>query len=160
MPKNKQESLIFGVIMCFGMVAVMASYNLLLNGDMEHLSMQTVLTEFGLGFIVALVLDLFIVGPLAKKITFALPFKKDKKIKVVLVLSSMMIVGMVFFMSLFGLAMTYFAHGLSGETWLVLYGAIYVKNFIVALPLQLIVMGPLVRYIFTNFIQKNNLQTN
>ncbi|ENH98011.1 hypothetical protein J416_02169 [Gracilibacillus halophilus YIM-C55.5] len=155
MPTNKKESFIFGLMMCSGMVAVMASYNLFVIGTVEELTFHTVLIEVMCGFVLALLLDLFVVGPLAKKITFALPFDKSKKLLVVLNISAFMILGMVFFMSLFGLVMTYVGQGLSEYSMLGMYGTIFIKNFILALPLQLLVMGPLVRFVFTNVIQKN-----
>ncbi|KAB8137892.1 DUF2798 domain-containing protein [Gracilibacillus oryzae] len=157
MPRNKKESLIFGVIMCMGMVSVMATYNLLMLEDLEKLTLQTVLTEIIAGFIVALILDLYIVGPLAKKLTFRLPFDKSNKVLVVLCMSTSMIIGMVFFMSLFGLLMSYLGHGLDGRGVLSAYGTIFVKNFILAFPLQLLVMGPIVRYIFTTFVQREKV---
>ncbi|UOQ49255.1 DUF2798 domain-containing protein [Gracilibacillus caseinilyticus] len=160
MPTNKKESIIFGTIMCFGMVAVMATYNLLMVGNVEDLAVSIVLGEVLVGFIIALLLDLFIVGPLAKKVTLALPFDKSKKIYFVLFMSLFMIIGMVFFMSMFGLAMSYIRGGVNDQSIISEYLHIYVKNFVVAFPLQLIVMGPLVRLIFTKWIQKNQVPVN
>ncbi|MFC4402150.1 DUF2798 domain-containing protein [Gracilibacillus xinjiangensis] len=159
MPTNQKESLIFGFIMCFGMVAVMSAYNLLLIGDLKHLTLQNVLTEVGIGFIIALLLDLHVVGPLAKKITHRLPFDKSNKLLFVLCMSTSMILGMVFFMSIFGLVMSYLGNGLDGQGLLIVYGVIFVKNFILAFPLQLLVMGPIVRFIFKHFIQRKKCET-
>ncbi|UOQ84154.1 DUF2798 domain-containing protein [Gracilibacillus salinarum] len=160
MPTNKKESIIFGTIMCFGMVAVMATYNLLMAGNIEDLTASIVLGEVMIGFIIALFLDLFIVGPLAKKVTLAIPFDKSKKIYFVLFMSLFMIIGMVFFMSMFGLAMSYISGAEHDQSILSEYLHIYAMNFVVAFPLQLVVMGPLVRLIFTKWIQKNPVPVN
>ncbi|SER35622.1 hypothetical protein SAMN04487944_103158 [Gracilibacillus ureilyticus] len=154
MPTNKKESFLFGLIMCSGMVAVMATYNLLMMGNLEQLTMQNVLVEVFIGFILALLLDLYIVGPIAKKLTLRLPFDKSNKALFVLCMSTSMIIGMVFFMSAFGLIMSFLGQGMDGRGILSAYGIIFMKNFIVAFPLQLLIMGPIVRYIFNRFIQK------
>lgn len=78
MPANKKESLIFGVMMCFGMVCVMSIYNAIINGAIQDFSLVTVF-EMVIGFMVALLLDLLLVGPLAKNIAFCMPFDKTKK---------------------------------------------------------------------------------
>ncbi|ADH06913.1 hypothetical protein BMB171_C2100 [Bacillus thuringiensis BMB171] len=36
-----------------------------------------------------------------------------------------------------------------------MYFSIFIKNFIMAYPLQLIIMGPLVRFLFGKFVLKN-----
>lgn len=65
-----------------------------------------------------------------------------------------MIVGMAFFMSIYGLISTYIHTDKATESIMLDYVSIYGKNLIVALPLQLIVMGPSVRFIFMKFIKK------
>ncbi|MDA7028216.1 DUF2798 domain-containing protein [Bacillus sp. CLL-7-23] len=159
MPTTKKESLIFGVIMCFGMVLVMASYNLVINEQIGHMSVGNIILEIFIGFCIALILDLFLVGPVAKMITFKLPFGQSKKLFVVLSMSIFMVLGMVFFMSIFGLVTFMMSNGLNGQGMIEMYLMIYLKNFIVAFPLQLLVMGPFVRFIFIKFIkrEKENL---
>ncbi|NPC91945.1 DUF2798 domain-containing protein [Bacillus sp. WMMC1349] len=156
MPTTKKESVIFGFIMCFGMVVVMSAYNLMINGQIGHMSVGHIILEVFIGFCTALILDLCLVGPVAKAITFKLPFDKSKKILVVLSMSLLMILGMVFFMSIFGLVTLMMSKGLDGQGMIETYLMIYFKNFIVAFPLQLIVMGPFVRFIFIKFIKREN----
>lgn len=67
MPANKKEGLIFGVMMCFGMVCVMSIYNAIINGAIHDFSLVTAF-EMVIGFIVALLLDLLLVGPLPKRL--------------------------------------------------------------------------------------------
>lgn len=158
MPTNKKESIIFGLMMCFGMVAVMSTYNLLISGNIQHLTLQNIVIEVVLGFIIALFLDFFIVGPFAKKITLKLPFAHSSKLLFVLCMSTLMILGMVFFMSMFGFLMSYFGQGLEGRSMISAYGTIFIRNVVLALPLQLLVMGPAVRFIFSKYFQKRGVE--
>ena len=152
MPSSKKEGLIFGVMMCFGMVIVMSLYNAVINGTIQDFSMFSVV-EIVIGLVIALVLDIAVVGPLARKIAFSLPIDRSKKINMILAMSSCMVIGMVLFMSLFGLVTAVFAHGLEVENLFTAYLMIAGKNVIMALPLQLLIMGPLVRGLFTKVVK-------
>ncbi|MGM0949318.1 MAG: DUF2798 domain-containing protein [Bacillota bacterium] len=152
MPTNKKEGLIFGVMMCFGMVCVMSIYNAIINGAIHGFSLVTAF-EMIIGFIVALLLDLLLVGPLAKKIAFSMPFDKSKTLYVVLAVSTCMVIGMVLCMSVFGLVTAALSNELNGDSLFSAYLMIVLKNFILAYPLQLLIMGPLVRGIFMKFVK-------
>lgn len=69
-------------------------------------------------------------------------------------MATTMVIGMVFFMSFFGMAMMYLHGGLQGDSFVSIYFTIFIKNFIMAYPLQLIIMGPLVRFLFAKFVMK------
>ncbi|MCY8055594.1 DUF2798 domain-containing protein [Bacillus inaquosorum] len=152
MPTNQKEGLIFGVMMCFGMVCVMSIYNAIINGAIQDFSLVTVF-EMVIGFMVALLLDLLLVGPLAKKIAFSLPFDKSKKLYVILAMSTCMVIGMVLCMSVFGLVTAALSNGINGNSLFSAFLMIVLKNFILAYPLQLLIMGPLVRGIFMKFVK-------
>ncbi|MED4228273.1 DUF2798 domain-containing protein [Neobacillus cucumis] len=158
MPTTKKESLQFGLMMCFGMVLFMTIYNLFLSGFIEAITLMEVIKEFIIGFLIALTLDIFIVGPGVKKIVSKLPIDKSKKINMVLAMSTLMVLAMALFMSVFGLAISYLHNGNEDSSLLIDYFSTFLKNFIVAYPLQLIVMGPLVRYLFIKFVLKNKMQ--
>lgn len=143
------------MMMCFGMVIVMTFYNLLLNGAGGLLHIKEIALELLIGFIIALLIEICIVGPCAKKIVFALPFDKSKKVNIIITMATLMVIGMVFFMSFYGMAMMYLHNGLHGDSFVSMYFSIFIKNFIMAYPLQLIIMGPLVRFLFAKFILKN-----
>lgn len=143
----------FGMMMCFGMVTVMTCYNLWINGLFGKISVQMFLGEFIIGLLVAFVMDMFVVGPVAKKLALSLPYDKSKKKYMILSISLFMIIGMVLTMSLYGLGTAYIANGLLGESLLTSYFKIAGKNFIMALPLQLVVMGPIVRFLFMKFVK-------
>lgn len=122
------------------MVIGMSTYNLFLHGN---LNLSELLIGFIPGFIVAFILDVFIVGVVAKKIAFKLPINQNSKIQLIIAISTLMIIGMVTFMSMFGLIMNGQMSSLTIATYLGAWGT----NFIMALPLQLIIVGPFSRYI-------------
>lgn len=102
------------------------------------------------GFVVAFILDMLIIGPLAKKVAFSL-IPRDSKSKYVKIfaVSGCMVLGMVTCMSLYGII---FNLGLEGVS-LVAYGQAWLTNFVVALPYNFVVVGPIARY-FLGEIQK------
>ena len=69
-------------------------------------------------------------------------------------MATTMVIGMVFFMSFFGMAMMYLHGGLQGDSFVSIYFTIFIKNFIMAYPLQLIIMESLVRFLFAKFVMK------
>ncbi|MFK4291426.1 hypothetical protein ABH955_001335 [Bacillus sp. RC240] len=155
MPTTRKENLQFGMMMCLGMVIVMTFYNLLMNGAGGPIHIKEIALELIIGFIIALLIEICIVGPCAKKIVFALPFDKLKKVNMIIAMATTMVIGMVFFMSFYGMAMMYLHNGLHGDSFVTIYFSVFIKNFIMAYPLQLIIMGPLVRFLFGKFVLKN-----
>lgn len=53
------------------------------------------------------------------------------------------------------MVMMYLHNGLHGDSFVSIYFSVFIKNFIMAYPLQLIIMGPLVRFLFGKFVLKN-----
>lgn len=157
-PTTKKENFYFGLMMCVGMVIFMTSYNLITNDLIGKVSWTVILIQLILGFIVAFLLESFIVGPLAKKIVISLPFVKSNKVLFILSLSLCMVCGMVVCMSVFGFVSSYLANGLGSEGLLNSYLSILLKNFVFALPLQLLIIGPAVRFLFSKFIKGNMMK--
>ena len=100
MPTNKKEGIIFTTMMCFLMVLGMSVYNLWLHGDLQFSSLLIGLVP---GFVVAFILDVFIIGVIAKKIAFKLPVNPESKFQMIVTISCLMVLGMVTCMSLFGI---------------------------------------------------------
>ncbi|MGX7202274.1 DUF2798 domain-containing protein [Enterococcus plantarum] len=142
MPQNKKEGIFFTTIVCFSMVLSMSAYNLLLHGQF---SLSNLLGGLVPGFIVAFIFDVLIVSLPAKKIAFALPINKEKKIQMIIAVSSCMVLGMVFFMSMYGVIVQF---GFT-ENFLSYYIGAFFKNLIMALPLQLLIVGPICRRILS-----------
>lgn len=55
-------------MMCLGMVIVMTFYNLLTNGSGGPIHIKEIALEILIGFIIALLIEICIVGPSAKKL--------------------------------------------------------------------------------------------
>ena len=146
MGQTKLQKFIFTLMMCFCMVLGMTIYNMILNEGFHSNLFTNLLKEFWLGFIVALICDVFIVAKIAKPIAFKIvkPNEDTKPIKLILTISSCMVVGMVLFMSMFGAIVS------SGFTIaaLKLYPLCILRNFIMALPLNLLIVSPIVRFLF------------
>lgn len=150
MPTNKREGMIFTTLMCFLMVTGMSIYNLIIH---DSFSLSAFTKGFLPGFIVAFILDVFVVGIVAKKIAYKLPVKKDKPLYMILTISSLMVLGMVTFMSIFGIVMEsqFLSPSLYLKTWKM--------NFIAALPYQLLIVSPFSRYVL-GMIQNRTVQNN
>lgn len=152
MPRNFKEELIFTVMMAGLMVIVMEGYNIALNAGIHSGYMSEVLLGYPLALLVAILCDLIIVGPSVKLLFFKFIFRPEwetKPIKIAICISTMMVLGMVTLMSLFGIIVTF---GFNNIT-LGMYGHAWLFNIIVALPLQLIIVGPICRAILSE-IQK------
>lgn len=140
MPTNKKEGIIFTTLMCFLMVLGMSAYNLLIH---QSFSVSALLIGLVPGFVVAFILDVFVVGVYAKKLAFKLPINREKKWQAILAISSLMVLGMVTCMSLFGVIMEM---GLTDQLFSN-YLMAWKMNVIAALPLQLLFVGPFSRMV-------------
>jgi preprotein translocase subunit SecE len=152
MPRNWKEELMFTGMMAGLMVIVMEGYNIALNAGMHSGYISEVLLGYPLALVVAILCDLIIVGPIVKMLFFKFIFKPEweaKPIKIALSISTMMVLGMVSLMSLFGIIVTFGLANISGA----MYVHAWLFNVIVALPLQLIIVGPICRALLSK-IQK------
>ena len=82
--QTKKEGIIFTTMMCFLMVLGMSVYNLWLHGDLQFSSLLIGLVP---GFVVAFILDVFIIGVIAKKIAFKLPVNPESKFQMIVTIS-------------------------------------------------------------------------
>ncbi|RKP58106.1 DUF2798 domain-containing protein [Cohnella endophytica] len=156
MPSNKREGIYFGLMMVFGMVSVMYFYNMYMEGLLGTLTFWSVLFNYSLTFIVAFIVETFLVGPIMRGIAFKLPYDKSKKLKVIVAVSTCMVVGMVICMSVYGLITAILSNHLEGSLFMH-YFKLIIRNFAVAYPSQLLIVGPLSRWILVKFI-KNSAQ--
>ncbi|MGT2928685.1 DUF2798 domain-containing protein [Streptococcus dentasini] len=152
MPRNFKEAVLFTCLMCGLMVCGMSLWNLFVLDlvGVAKFSWHHFLTGFLPGFTVAFLLDMLIVGPLAKGIAFRILHHlraHDKRWAKILAISGTMCLFMVTCMSIYGLLyngrpLTFAAYG---QAWL--------TNLIFALPLNFLVAGPISRFILGH-IQK------
>lgn len=141
---TRTESYIFTFIMCALMVSGMSLYNIaLLHGIGSHM-MSAAAAGFLPAYAVGLICDTLIVARPAKALAFKIVSPEGgPSLKLVLTISFFMVCGMVLCMSFYGAAVNV---GFSTHLPLAyLRGVGY--NFIAALPLQLLIVGPLTRFI-------------
>lgn len=99
LPKSKKEGTIFSVLMCDLMVLGVRSYNLSIH---DALTAGVIFAGFPLEFIVAFILDVFVVGVVAKN-RFLPAHTQAQTIYMILTISSLMILGMMSFMPTYSL---------------------------------------------------------
>ncbi|MDG3045083.1 hypothetical protein OE903_18910 [Bacillus sp. B6(2022)] len=75
---------------------------------------------------------------------------KGKKIYFILTLSIFIVFGMVSLMSLCGYVFQSISTGFQTQSILSDYLTIFGHNVMLAFPLQMLIMGPLVRFVFSN----------
>lgn len=150
MPSNKKEGIIFWLFMCFGMVLIMYVYNTALHG-FSTFTAGSAVVQFLITLIIAFVVESF-VEPIARKIALSLPYNKSREINFIVALFCCMVPVMVLIMSVYGLALTAFISEIEGSI-----STAYLKtvglNFIVALPSQLLIVGPISRWLLTKYVK-------
>ncbi|MBM7636089.1 DUF2798 domain-containing protein [Streptococcus saliviloxodontae] len=145
MPRNFKEAMIFTCLMCGMMVLGMSIWNLIVAG---HFSWFHVALGYLPGFVVAFLLDVILVGPLAKKFALSIimttPHHDKRWVKIVGI-SGSMVLGMVTCMSFYGILMS--GQDLSVQT----YVRTWLTNFVAAIPLNFLIVGPISRAILGYF---------
>ena len=147
MPKNKRESLIYTVLMCFTMVLWMSIYNIVLHkGELSFEVLQDAWMGFPIAYVFAVACDWFLVSGLAKGFAFRYLVRPgvSSPLKTALAVSICMVVPMVIIMSFYGAAEACVRAG-QWSGVLLSWPANIPKNFVMALPFQLLIAGPLVR---------------
>ncbi|MGB3262225.1 DUF2798 domain-containing protein [Paenisporosarcina sp.] len=155
MPNNKKEGILFGLMMVFGMAAVMYSYNLVVEGLWVTMSSTEIVINFLITMIIAFIIESFVIGPIATGVVSKLPYDKSKNWKNIIAMSTCMVTGMVLSMSVYGLVLKGMSTGIEGSS-LSNYIRLIGQNFIMAYPLQLLIVGPIARWVLTTFIQNRN----
>ena len=150
MPTNKRESLIFTFIMCFAMVLWMSIYNVALHqGALTMGAVAQAWLGFPVAYVFAMCADWFVAAPLAKGFAFRFLVTPGKSLPLAMTLavSSCMVVPMVIIMSLFGAVEV---ASQAGEFAAIPFMWIsnIPTNFIMALPWNLLVAGPVSRFVF------------
>lgn len=112
------------------------------------------LKEFPIEGIIVFVLAYFVASPIAKKLAFRIVNPKDdNQMFIILSIQTFTVLVMVGLMSIYAL----FVQHLINSNTVCNYIILYCKNFIMAYPLQIFFVGPLVRNVF-RIIFKKQLQ--
>ena len=139
MPKNKKENFIFACMMALGMVLGMSSYNTYLRAAGFEMFPINAVREYFMALPIALIIG----SPLSKKLTSMLwprqlPFAVGMGFFTPVIMVPIMttVIAIVFYQN----------YALEGTLQNML------QNFLCAWPLQLLIVGPLVRKIFRQLI--------
>lgn len=156
MGTNKFENFIFSIICCILMVFTMTWYNGLLESGLKLNVLKTFFTFIPV-LVIAFIIDWFLVGPVAKSLAFKMVSHNDSLVKKILVISTSMVIGMSGVMSI----LSVIVHGNYGANFLGTLGVVWGRNFIFALPLNMLIVGPLARFIFLKiFPEKITIKVN
>ena len=147
MPKSLGQEILFTILMVFVMVYAMICYNIALaTGGLSNSVFLLAFNELPIMAPIAFVIDFFIVGPIAKKITFSkFDVKSTNPVFIVLSISVCSVWLMCPLMSL--AATLLFKGGFQKETvstWL----QTTAFNYPMAAFWQLLIAGPVIRAVF------------
>lgn len=158
MPKTKLESLIFTAITAWLMVYIMTLYNTALA--MKRFTNATFLIALKgmwIEFIIIFLCAYFISSHIAKYFAFRVVTPEDRPIMVILTIQVFTVVSQVALASVLGV---YHGYGFTNQ-FVPDYLTTYCKNFIMALPAQLFIAGPIARLVFRTLFRRNHTsQTN
>lgn len=144
MGKNNKENFVFTLLVCTMMVLGMSLFNIGLKADLRNVPPLEFIVCFLTIFFIALPIEWFVVGRIAKKISFFLTKDTDPMMKKILFISFFIVLGMSSSMTLISLVIFDSVSWQLPSEFLGLWG----KNFVVALTLQIIVVGPVARSLF------------
>ena len=145
MPKTKPQSLFFTAVTAWMMVYGMTLYNIVLaSGSFTNMTFGLALKEMWLEFVVIFFCAYFISSPLAKRFAFRIVKPDDRPIVLILTIQVFTVIFQVLLASILG---AWHAYGFTAN-FLPDYLICVCENFIMALPMQLIVVGPIAKGIF------------
>lgn len=147
MPKSLGQEILFTILMVFVMVYAMICYNIALAmGGLSNSVFLLAFHELPIMAPIAFVIDFFIVGPLAKKITFS-KFNPEQTNPVFIILS-ISICSVWMMCPLMSLAATILFKGGFQKEMISIWLQTTAFNYPMAAFWQLLVAGPFVRAIF------------
>ncbi len=147
MPKSLGQEILFTILMVFVMVYAMICYNIALAmGGLSNSVFLLAFHELPIMAPIAFVIDFFIVGPLAKKITFS-KFNPEQTNPVFIILS-ISICSVWMMCPLMSLAATILFKGGFQKEMISIWLQTTAFNYPMAAFWQLLFVGPLVRAIF------------
>lgn len=154
MSKTRLESIFFTAITAWMMVYVMTLYNTVLaTGSFTNSTFLIALKGMWIEYIIIFLLAYFVSGHIAKYFAFRVVQPGDRPIFIIFAIQTFTVVSQVAFASIIGV---FHGYGFTGN-FIPDYLTTYCKNFIMALPLQLFLVGPLARFIFRHIFLRDSL---
>lgn len=153
MPQTKFQNFVFTLMTAILMAYFMIVYNVAIssNDGLVNQTFLIALKEFRIEVIIVFFLAYFIASPIAKKLAFRIVDpKKDNKMLIILSIQTFTVLVMVALMSIYAL----FIQHLVNSNIICNYITFFIKNFIMAYPLQIFFVGPVVRNVFRIIFKK------
>ncbi len=145
MPKTKWESVIFTAITAWIMVYIMTLYNTVLTtGVFVNGSFLTALRGMWPEFVIIFLCAYFISSRVAKHFAFRVVQPGDRPIAIIFAIQTFTVVSQVALASVLGV---WHGYGFTSQ-FVPHYLLCYCRNFILALPVQLFLAGPVARALF------------
>lgn len=152
MPKTKLESIIFTAVTAWIMVYIMTLYNTVLAmGSFTNATFLIALKGMWIEFIIIFLCAYFISSRVAKHFAFKIVKPGDRAIVIIIAIQIFTVVSQVALASILGV---YHGYGFTNQ-FIPNYLATYCKNFIMALPVQLFIAGPIARWLFRSIFCKS-----
>ena len=153
MPETKFQDFIYTLIMAFLMVYVMVCYNISIHtGNLSNFVFIEAFKELPFMWIVAIILEFFLISKIAHKLTFkALVPKKTPNI---IISYGISIIIVTFMCPIMSLVATIFINKPSLDIFISSWLQSMVLSFPMAICFQLFYAGPIVRFIFNLFKNK------
>ncbi len=152
MPRTRGESIFFTAITAWMMVYVMTLYNTVLaTGSFSNATFLIALKGMWIEYIIIALLAYFVSSHLAKMCAFRVVQPGDRPICIIFSIQIFTVIWQVAFASILGV---YHGYGFT-RNFIPDYLITYCRNFIMAFPLQLIIVGPLARLIFRTLFIKH-----
>lgn len=152
MPKTRFQTFLFTLMTAWLMVYGMTLYNTVLGtGTFTNATFFRALTGMWVEYVIIFLCAYFIAGNAAKYFAFRVVLPGDRPIFIIFTIQIFTVIIQVFFASIMA---TVKIHGITNLFLPQLITA-YCKNFIMALPMQMIIAGPLARFVFRSiFLRK------
>lgn len=151
MPKTKFQSVVFTAITAWIMVYIMTLYNTVLAmGSFTNATFLIALKEMWVEFIIIFLCAFFLSSHVAKYFAFRVVQPGDRPIVIIFAIQVFTVVSQVALASILGV---YHGYGFTNQ-FIPHYLVTYCKNFMMALPVQLFIAGPIVRWIFRSIFKR------
>ena len=145
MPKTKAQSVFFTAVTAWIMVYIMTLYNTVLaSGVFTNETFLIALKGMWAEYLIIFLCAFFLSSRVAKYLAFRVVNPGDRPIAIILTIQVFTVVCQVALASIIGL---YHGYGFDGN-WLPNYLMTYCRNFVMALPVQLFLAGPVARWLF------------
>ena len=153
MPKTKFESVIFTAITAWIMVYIMTLYNTVLaTGTFVNATFLIALKGMWLEFVIIFLCAYFISSRFAKHFAFRVVKSGDRPIVIILAIQTFTVISQVALASILGV---WHGGGFTSQ-FVPNYLTAYCRNFIMALPVQLFLAGPIARALFRRLFRRVN----